>query len=218
MLSFPKTTEFNKRIPKQKFYEHFTISNQLERQFIKEIETIYWKNKLSPETLNVSKGTYVTEIQVIEVFLKTLEISENLIKVIDREIPYHLVFILRYQDQAQIWIAYKENNKVKDDKFKVETYYKTDWQQYDSISLRIEGLNLDKIYENFLLQVAGPQLQIKDNSTLKEAVVQTKETEKLEAYIDTLKTKIKKEKQFNQQIKLQAELREAQAKLKEFHS
>lgn len=41
MLGLPKTTDFNKRIPKQKFYENIDISPVLKRSFIEQIKTIY---------------------------------------------------------------------------------------------------------------------------------------------------------------------------------
>ena len=209
MLDFPKNTIFNKRIPKQKLYEKLSVTTNLEKQFTKEVDTIYWKNKLSPETINVRAGVKVSEIEVFEITLKEQSISKNIIEVIDREIPYHLVFVLRYKDLGQIWISFKENSKSREGKFKVDSYYKTDWFRYDDISLKIEGLNLDKIYENFMLQVADGKLQIENGSDIKDAVSKAKEQEKLEVYIRNLGSKIKNEKQYNRQVKLMGELRKA---------
>ena len=70
MLDFPPSTVFNKWVPKKKFYENLSISSRIEKQFVTEIESVYWTHKLSPETLNVSPGTRVTEIEVFEVNLK----------------------------------------------------------------------------------------------------------------------------------------------------
>lgn len=211
MLDFPKSTVFNKRIPKQKFYDKLSVSSSLEQQFVKEIDTIYWKNKLSPETLNIGTGTNVTEIEVFEIVLKEQSISKNIIEVIDREIPYHLIFVLRYKDLGQIWISFKEDSKNREGKFKVDSYYKTGWLRYDDLSLKMEGLNLDKIYESFMLQVADGKLQMADGSDIKEVVSKAKEQEKLEANIRKLETKIKNEKQYNRQVKLMGELRKAKA-------
>ncbi len=213
MLDFPKSTVFNRRIPKQKFYDKLSVSNNLEQQFVKEIDMIYWKNKLSPETLNISVGANVTEIEVFEIVLKEQSISKNIIEAIDREIPYHLIFVLRYKDLGQIWISFKEDSKSRDGKFKVDSYYKKGWLKYDDLSLRIEGLNLDKVYENFMLQVAGGKLQIENGSDIKQAVSKAKEQEKLEANIKNLQTKIKNEKQYNRQVRLMGELRKAKAQL-----
>ena len=67
MIEFPKSTFYNKRVPKQKFYSKLRITGNLEKLFIKEIDSIIWKYKLSSETLNISVGTYVTEIELFEI-------------------------------------------------------------------------------------------------------------------------------------------------------
>jgi len=215
MISFPKSTEFNKKIPKQKFYNKLKVSARLERQFVKEIDSVYWKNKLSAETLNVSAGSTVKEIEIIEVYLKEKSISENLIEFIDREIPYHIIFILRYKQLGQIYISFKEDSKNRLGKFKVNIYFKTKWLNYEDLSLEINGLDLDKIYENFIIQIAEDKLFFKNSEDIKEAVLKTQEKEKIKFYIGTLENKIKNEKQFNIQVKLTAELREMKIQLKE---
>ncbi len=213
MIDFPKNTLFNKKIPKQKFYDKLGATNKLEQQFVKEIDSIVWKNKLSPETINISVGINVMEIEIFEVFLKEQAISKNILEVIDREIPYHLVFILRYKDLGQIWISYKEGSKSRVGKFKVDSLYKTEWLKYDDLTLTLNGLNLDKVYENFMLQVADGKLQLEQGADIKDAVTKSKEQDKLWAYVNSLETKIKNEKQYNQQVKLMAELRKAKSQL-----
>jgi len=214
MLNFPKTTEFNKRIPKQKFYNKLKVSSTLAQQFVKEIETIYWKNKLSAETLNVGADTAVKEIEIIEINLKEQNISKNIIEIIDREIPYHIVFVLKYKGLAQIYISFKEDSKNRENKFKVNSYFKTEWSNYEELSLEIIGLTLDKIYENFIIQVAGDRLQVEDGKDIKEAVLKAKEKELLESLTISLENKIKNEKQYNFQVKLAGELRKVKKQLR----
>jgi len=214
MLNFPKTTEFNKRIPKQKFYNKLKVSSTLEQQFVKEIETIYWKNKLSADTLNVSAGNAVKEIEIIEINLRQQNISKNIIEIIDREIPYHIVFVLKYKGLAQIYISFKEDSKNRENKFKVNSYFKTEWLNYEGLSLEIIGLTLDKIYENFIIQVAGDRLQVENGKDIKEAVLKTKEKELLESLTISLENKIKNEKQYNFQVKLAGELRKVKKQLR----
>ena len=214
MLNFPKTTEFNKRIPKQKFYNKLKVSSTLAQQFVKEIETIYWKNKLSAETLNVGIGKLVTEIEIIEINLRQQNISKNIIEIIDREIPYHIVFLLRFKDLAQIYISFKEDSKNRENKFKVNSYFKTEWLNYEGLSLEIIGLTLDKIYENFIIQVAGDRLQVENGKDIKEAVLKAKEKELLESLTISLENKIKNEKQYNFQVKLAGELRKVKKQLR----
>ena len=207
---------FNKKIPKQKFYEKLDISNRIQQMFVTEIETVYWTHKLSPETLNVNPGENVAEIQVFEITLKERRVSDNLIATIDREIPYHLVFVLRYRDQAQLVIGYKEESKSREDKFKVDSYYRTDWTDYDKLTLEIEGLDLDRIYENFISQIAGDALNIEKAEDIRDAVMIAKEIDSLETYIAKLEKKIQKEKQFKLKVKINQELRRAKEKLEEY--
>lgn len=214
MLNLPKSTEFNKRIPKNKFYNNLKISDKLKTQFAKEIESIYWKNKLSIETINVGSGSEVKEIEIIEINVKVRKISKNIIEIIDKGIPYHIIFILRFKDLAQICISHKENSQHYRDKFKINDYFKTDWLNYEDIDLNIEGLNLDKIYENFIIQIGGGALNLEDDKSIKEAILEAKEKEKLESIALSLKNKIKNEKQFNIQVKLAQELRKIQKLLK----
>ena len=122
--------------------------------------------------------------------------------------------MLKYKDLGQVCISFKEQSKNRHGKFKVDSFYKSSWMNYDELSLEIDGLNLDKIYENFLIQVSGGNLEINEASNIKEAVEKTKEKEKLTAYIKRLENKIKNEKQFNRQVKLMGELRKAKEKAK----
>ncbi|NLT44621.1 MAG: DUF4391 domain-containing protein [Thermotogaceae bacterium] len=216
MLHFPADTVFNKKIPKQKFYDKLDVSNRIQQMFVTEIETVYWTHKLSPETLNVSPGENVAEIQVFEITLKEQRVSDNLITTIDREIPYHLVFVLRYRDQAQLMIGYKEESKSREDKFKVNSYYHTDWTEYDKLTLEIEGLDLDRIYENFIFQIAGDALNIEEAEDIRDAVMIAKEIDSLETYIAKLEKKIQKEKQFKLKVKINQDLRRAKEKLEEY--
>ena len=210
---FPDSTLYNKRIPKQKFYEKLKANSRLERQFTAEIESVYWKNKLSPETLNISAGKKVKEIELFEIKLKEQKMSNNIMEVIDREIPYHIVFILRFKDLIQYSISYKESIKNREGKFKVESYYYTDWGKDNNAFLSIDGLDLDKVYENFILQIAGGKLQIGETADLKEAVSVAKEQDQLQMQIQRLENKIAKEKQFNRQVKLMGELRKLKEQL-----
>ena len=69
MLGLPKSTEVNRRIPKQKFYENLTISPTLKRVFVEKIKVIWWRNKIAAATTNLAAGETVTELEVFEVCL-----------------------------------------------------------------------------------------------------------------------------------------------------
>ena len=207
MLDFPRTTEFNKRIPKQKFYENLTISPVLRRVFIDQIRMVYWKNKLATSTLNIAAGEAVTEIEVFEVRLNEPLLDDAVLKQIDKEIPYHILFILTCDGKAQAWIGYKEAAASGSNAFKVSRYYHTDWMPEDALHLSIEGLNMDAVYENLVRQIAGDRLQTDSAESLKESVERDEKKKQLERQIAALEHKIRKEKQLNRQMEMNAELK-----------
>lgn len=213
MLELPKTTEFNKRIPKQKFYENLSITPALKRQFTENIRLIYWRNKIAPATMNLSPGKDVTEIEVFLIRLNAPELDEAVLRQIDKEIPYHILFLLEYDDRFQAWIGYKENSAGAN-AFKVSKYYHTDWMSEDELPIRADGLTTDDIYENFVRQLAGGALQ-SDNAeeTLRETVLQNDRKLQLEKQISALQKKMRREKQLNKQMKMNAELKKLKAEL-----
>ena len=169
MLGFPASTEFGKRIPKQKFYENLDVSPALRRVFVDQIRLVYWRNKLAASTLNIAAGEAVTEIEVFEVRLNDPQLDEAVLKQIDKEIPYHILFILTCDGKAQAWIGYKEAAASGSNAFKVGRYYHTDWMPEDELHLSIDGLNMDAVYESLVRQIAGDKLQTDSGESLKES-------------------------------------------------
>jgi hypothetical protein len=131
----------------------------------------------------------------------------------DRQLHYHLIFIFEYEEQYQLWTGYKEEST--NAAFKVGNYYHTDWVTEDTFSLRIDGLNMDTIYENLVRQIAGGELVKENNESLKETVERQAAREKLEKDIEKLRAKVRKEKQFNRQVELNKQLKALIKKLEE---
>ena len=215
MLGLPKTTEFNKRIPKQKFYENLSVTPAVKKAFTEQIKIIYWRNKLAEATLNLAPGEQVTEIEVFEVKLNSPDFDENVLRLIDREIPYHIIFLLEYDGKYQAVIGYKEAAGSGKAAFKVDRYYRTEWLAGEELPLHLEGLTIDAVYENFIRQIAGDSLSGGEDTTLKESVEQQKQREQIEKQIAALEAKMKKEKQLNRKMELKAEIKKLQLELEE---
>lgn len=214
MLGLSKATEFNRRIPKAKFYENINITTSLKRLFVDQIKNIYWRNKIASTTTNLNEGKYVTEIEVFEINLISPQVDIELLKSIDSVIPYHILYILEYNGNYQAWIGYKESTNIEKKISKVERYYHTDWFEEKDLIVKLEGLNLDDVYENLVRQVAGDKLQSANSTeTLKQSVERDKEIETLQKQINTLKNKIRKEKQLNKQIEMNSKLKKLRSVL-----
>ena len=214
MIGLPKSTEFNKRIPKQKFYENMDISPALKKVFVEQVKIIYWRNKIATSTTNLADGSDVKEIEVFEVRLNSPVLDEGLLRQIDREIPYHILFLLEYQGKYQAWIGYKEATTSGNKAFKVNGYYHTEWLTEDELPLKFEGLSVDAVYENLVRQIAGDRLKSETSGeSLKELVARDEQKQALQKQIDTLKTKIRKEKQLNKQMQMNNELKKLKKEL-----
>lgn len=213
MLGLPKSTEFNKRIPKQKFYENLSVTPALKRVFVDQIKVIYWRNKVAATTMNLAAGDTVTEVEVFEVRLATPQLDISVLRQIDKEIPYHIVFLLEYDGKYQAWTAYKETAASGNNAFKVGTYYHTEWLPEAELPLKVDGFSVDKVYENFVRQIAGDVLEADNSESLKKSVDRDAKRQQLEKKIVALQAKVKKEKQLNKQVQLNAELKKLKKEL-----
>ena len=207
MLGLPRTTEFGKRIPKQKFYDNISISQDLKRVFAEQIAAIFWSNKISPDTLNVAAGDTVDEIEVFTIRLNQPSLDTRVLQQIDKQIPYHIIFVLEYKGRLQAWIGYKEAAASGSNAFKVSRYYHTDWMAEEELQLRIDGLNMDAVYESLVRQIAGDKLQADSGESLKESVERDEKKKQLEKQIAALENKMRREKQLNRQMEMNSELK-----------
>ena len=180
MLGLPKSTEYGRRIPKHKFYENIAVTPALRKAFSEQIEAIYWRNKIAPSTVNLAEGAEVTEIEIFEIKLRAAELDENVLRLIDRAVPYHIIFILEHEGRYRAAAGYKEATATGASHFKVSQYYYTGWTDgAESLPLCLEGLTMDAAYENFVRQTAGEALAANCGETLKESVERSQQAEQL---------------------------------------
>lgn len=215
MLILPQSTEINRRIAKQKFYENLQISPVLKRCFIEQISAIIWKNKIAPSTINLSEGQKVQELQIFSIVLNDGKLDEAVLKQIDREIPYHILFLLEFEGKVQAWIGYKEEAGSGTAAFKVNQYYHTEWIRPEELSLKLEGLDMDTVYENLIRQIAGEKLEKKKEETLQEAYLKSVQREKLLKQIAVLENKAWNEKQPKRKLELAMKISKLKEQLNE---
>ncbi len=150
--------------------------------------------------------------------------DESVLRQMDKEIPYHIIFLLEYKGKYQAWTAYKETALAGNNAFKVGRYYHTEWLAESELSLKIDGLNLDSVYENFVKKIReGRECGVwrvesgVDARPLKEIVADDEKRKQLQKQIATLEAKIRKEKQLNRQMELNTELKRLRKELKDWY-
>lgn len=185
MMELPKECIVDKFIPKKIFYEKVSLSSNLKQEFVDKIDKIYWKYKISEDTLNISKTENVEEIEIFELTLKEKANCQNIIKVITRNIPYIILFEIYYNDEVQY--AIKHNDDI----------YFTNWNE--KINFDFNGIDLNVVYENIIRSVTNISEQSNNIDTELEKGKKLKEVQK---EIERLENKMKAEKQFNKKVEL----------------
>ena len=130
-----------------------------------------------------------------------MEFDIDLLRQIDKGIPYHILFIMEYKEKYQAWIGFKEIDSSSNKVLTVNSYYHTDWLNEDELLLKVDGFDMDEVYENFVRQIAGDKLDVQSKEeTLKQSVERQEQKHALQKQLKTLKAKIRKEKQLNKQM------------------
>ena len=199
MLGLPRTTQVNRRVAKEKLYQNAALAPQTREMIKDQIDSVFWRNKLADSTMAISAGETVAEIQIFEIQLRQRELDKRVLPAIAKAIPYKILFILVFGDEAQLWIEASG------------TFYNTDWQPLGGFMLKFDGLNLDAVYENLARQISGSRLGT--DGDIEEAVDRDKQRQRLEHDIAALEKKLLREKQFNKQVELNGELKRLRAEL-----
>jgi uncharacterized protein (UPF0248 family) len=204
-LKLPKEALVNRFIAKTKFYEKANLNSKLQQEFIEKIQKITWKYKISESTVGISKTDKVVEIQVFEIELKEKNIPKNVLKVIDKSIPYHILYKFLFNDDFSYGITLKEENNV-------ENYYFSEWNE--DITFDFSGLDLEKVYHKLVKSFI--KTNIDEHKDFKEVISIDNKIKLLQNEISILENKIKKEKQFNKKVELNKVLLEKKKFLQKF--
>lgn len=196
MIELPKECIVDKFIPKKIFYEKVSLSTNLKQEFVDKIDKIYWKYKISEDTLNISKTENVEEIEIFELTLKEKVNCQNIIKVITKNIPYIILFEICYKDEVQY--AIKHNDDI----------YFTNWNE--KIDFYFNGIDLNAVYENIIRSVTNISEQ---SNNIDEELEKGKKLKEVQKEIERLENKMKAEKQFNKKVELNKQIIEKKHEL-----
>ncbi len=173
-----------------------TGQRSLKRVFKRQIKDILWLNKLAANTLHLKEEQPAREIQVFALELIEPELHREILQQLDKIVPYHILFILRYQNRRQAIIAYKEFDE-EGNVSQVGPYFETKWLAETEPPLEFKAASsMEELYTNIVRQVAGPALSYFDTSrSLKENIEIQIQIESIQAQMDKLNQKIRREKQ-----------------------
>lgn len=212
-FTYPKSAAFGRVLPKNKIYEHTGASTALKALFVAQVDQIAWKYKLAPETINLTASKAVPEIQVFWITLKTGELSNDVLRSIDKAIPFPLLFELHYGGKRKAVATYKRPSEADSTKWVISDYFGSAWVPEDAPRAALPvTLNLAGLYEKLLAPLmpdAGAEDEPIEVRVERMELILAKERE-----LAKVKARLAKEKQFNKRVAINAELRDIKKELK----
>lgn len=177
-----------------------------------QVGEIVWRYKLSPETINLPARDGIEEIQVFELALRTPVIAEDVLRAIDRAIPFPLVFRLVHDERIRYAAAYKRPSEADGAKWVIETYFHPKPQPLSAPRLPLPvALDLVGLYEQILRRHIP--LPARKGEALADLVTRCRQVEATRKSHRQLVARLAREKQFNRKVELNAAVRSAEAEL-----
>lgn len=180
MLGLPKATELNKKLPKTAVYAKFQMNTAEKAKIDADISRITIVNEVSAAKVNIAPGEKVQAFFVLQVVLKHREFNERTLIVLSKLIPQNMVLLLEYDGQAKLAVYHTK-------------LLQTPWSDPETLSLAINGLNMDAVWENVIVQIGG--IQVQEGNTLDQQLAQDDQKAKLEKEIACLQKQLWAEKQ-----------------------
>lgn len=201
MIVFPKGTFVGKFLSKEQLYSRGIISGTLKQALIEDVVKITIEYNFSHRTLNVEDGSIFPEITVLKLVLKHKDINEKLLDAIDKAIPSsYVLFMLEYEDEQQLSIAYKDKGST----ITITKRWNTDWS--NDLKLDINGSTIEQIYRNFIEQISGGKVQGNNTEQIKESISLDIEKDKILKQIEKLESKLYSETQLNKKIEIKHQI------------
>lgn len=123
-----------------------------------------------------------------------------------------ILFVLSCGNNMQAWTGYKEAVESGKAAFKVNRYYHTYWMPEGELTLEIDGLNLNAVWDNFIIQVGDVELE--QGNSLDEQIAIDERKEKLIKEIDKLEKQARNEKQPKKKFELAQRIRKLRGEVK----
>lgn len=199
MYGLPTSTEVKKQLPKKAIYAKFNMPTSQREHFDADIARLDIVGMMSSKTVPaLADGEEVKEIYIVAVELKRKEYDSKNIVLLTNLIHQKMVFALHYEEEVQFAIYHTK-------------LITSEWQTSEEASLPLLGLNLGAVWENIVTHIG--QIKISEGNSLAEQIKVEEMRTKVKAQIASLTQRLNKEKQFNRQMEINAEIKSLRKQL-----
>lgn len=232
LYDWPRASAFGRVIPKTKIYEHAGANTGLKDLFVREVDQIVWSHKLAPETVNLAATKQVSEIQVFRITARTATLDREVLRAIDKAIPFPLIFEVTHGGRVRLAAAYKRPSEADSARWVVGDYFQGEWLSEDAPRVLLPvALNMGALYERLLEPLVTGQTarlirdlgqtpqtpftpaEVERPVSLEERIAQAEAIERQAREVERIKARLWREKQFNKRVAINAELRAAKQEL-----
>lgn len=187
MLGLPKETEMSKQLPKKAIYAKFQMNTAAKKKIDADISRITIVGEIAPNKVNIPTGDEVKNFFVLLVALKKKDFDEKTIVTLSKLIPQNILFVLEFEEQSKLAIYHTK-------------LMQTDWKPSEEQRIELQGLNLDKVWENIVVAVGS--VDIEQGKTLDEQIKENEKRQKLEKEIAKFEKQARAEKQPKKKFEL----------------
>lgn len=207
MLGLPKITEMSKQLPKKAIYTKFQMNTAAKEKIDADISRITIVNEIAPSKVNIPAGDEVSSFFVLLVSLKRKDFDEKTVATLSKLIPQNILFVLEYAGESKLAIY---RTKI----------IQSEWKPTDKQNIELQGLNLDKVWENIVknveLGIRNEKLNAwDDNLSLDENIALHERQEKLQKEIARLEKQARAEKQPKKKFELVQKIKTLKKELEE---
>jgi hypothetical protein len=232
LYDWPRAAAFGRVIPKTKIYEHAGANTGLRELFVREVDQIVWSHKLAPETVNLAATKQVAEIQVFRITARTATLDRDVLRAIDKAIPFPLIFEVAHGGRVRLAAAYKRPSEADSARWLVGDCFLGGWLPEDAARAPLPvALNMGALYERLLDPLVArqtarlvpgmdeaPQTPLTPAAaerpvSLEERIAQAEAIKAQAREVERINARLGREKQFNKRVSINAELRVAKQEL-----
>lgn len=198
MLGLPKNTELNKQLPKKAIYVKFQMNTAAKEKIDADVKRITIVNEIAPNKVGIPVGNEVKNFFVLLVSLKRKDFDEKTVATLSKLIPQNILFILECDGESRLAIYHTK-------------IMQTEWKATEEHKIELQGLNLDKVWENIVIAISG--VDIEQGNTLDEQIEINEKRQKLEKEIAKLEKLARKEKQPKKKFELVQKIKEMEKEI-----
>ena len=180
MLGFPQKTELRKPLHKKAIFDRLKLNKAQQDRVDADISRLWFVNEISPFSVGIAAGDEIKSFFVILVSLKKKEYDDKTIAMLFRMIDNKMILVLEYEGESRVAIFHGK-------------LIQTDWNATESYSYSLQGLNLDSVWNNLVVQIGD--IKMEADRSLDEQIAVDDQRAKIQKEIERLERLARAEKQ-----------------------